>query len=243
MRQDSAAQRLRAANPVRSGDLPSADSAAARVLFERIVATEPKPAPARKGLIRRRPWVLLPAAALLAAAGYGLVRQVSDPRFVVCYAEARLDAEPAEVSPDGQAPVVACAFLWEPGGQFNQAGDPAPPLVACVLENGLAGVFPDTLGPDTCSALGMARQRGGSPTTIDPVARLQEVLSAEVGVRCLGRDEAMAFVREQLAALGLTEWTVEAPTPFTQGAPCASVAMDIATKTVILVPHRDPSSG
>ena len=90
--------------------------------------------------------------------------------------------------------------------------------------------------------MGLAPDPSGEGGPADPTLRLQEVLTDRIGGTCMNRDDAMAFVESQFTALGLADWTVKAPTPFTPGAPCASLAIDVSGRTVTLVPHRDPSS-
>jgi hypothetical protein len=106
----------------------------------------------------------------------------STPGLVRCYSVAALTGDPhqftdtAMAAADGQAPadisarvddaVGACAGLWQIGliqnGQIvpdaaagNQPDHVVPPLVACVLPNGVAAVFPGN--DQTCRTLGLAR--------------------------------------------------------------------------------------
>ena len=89
-----ARSRLRAANPVQSEDVPSPESPQAEALFERIVATELKTTRQRR--VRwQRTWLLVPAALLAAAAGYGVFHGASQPLVVACFAQPSLDASRA----------------------------------------------------------------------------------------------------------------------------------------------------
>jgi hypothetical protein len=135
--------------------------------------------------------------------------------------------------------VAACGALWRPGGKFNPNGHGSvPPLTACVLDSGAIGVFPSLPGSDTCYALGLARPRGSpnQQSENQKVLGLQDALATEFLSRCDGREQAMTFVQQQLMRYGLQGWRVVARMQFTQQEPCASVAFDIAHRTISLVP-------
>jgi hypothetical protein len=239
-----ARSRLRAANPVGTEDVPSADSPQAEALFEKIVATDLRGASRRTGIRWRRTWLLVPAALLAAAAGYGVFHETSKPFVVACFAEPSLTASRTVVSSVPAGPTAACGELWRPGGEFSSAGDAGlPPLFACVLDTGTVGVFPGTKGSDPCSALGLAHAGppGKTHGKTDPIVEVQTALSDAFIGRCVGRDEAISLAKEQLAGQGLLDWHVAATTPFTQQAPCASLAIDIPTRTILLVPVSDSS--
>src|SRR5439155_9864927 len=157
-----ARSRLRAANPVQPEDVPSPESPQAEALFERIMATDPRPM-RRRGRVRwQRTWLLVPAALLIAAAGYGVFHKARQPLVVACFAQPSLTASRDVVESGDHGPIAACASLWGAGGAFNSAGKGSlPPLFACVLDSGAVGVFPDAAGSDTCSALGLAPADGG----------------------------------------------------------------------------------
>jgi hypothetical protein len=154
-RDPDALHRLRRANPVPAEEAPAADSPQARATFERIVATAPESPVRQRRVWWRRTWILLPGVALVAAAGYGLFREVTQPLVTVCYSAPNLLASRAEVQ-GGDRPVAACEALWRPGGRFNTQGHPVPALEACVLASGGVGVFPQAPGTDVCSALSLA---------------------------------------------------------------------------------------
>jgi hypothetical protein len=156
-----ARSRLRAANPVKPEDLPPPESPQAEALLERIMATDPK-APKRRWRVRwQRTWLLVPAALLAAAAGYGVFHKASQPLIVACFAQPSLTASRAVVEAGDNGPMAACDDLWVAGGAFNAAGTPGlPPLFACVLDSGTVGVFPGANGSDTCFG---ARATPGGP--------------------------------------------------------------------------------
>jgi hypothetical protein len=236
-----ARSRLRAANPVRPQDVPSPESPQPEALFERIVATDPSASSRRSRVRWQRTWLLVPAALLAAAAGYGIFHQASQPLVVACYAGPALTASRDVVASGDLGPIAACDDLWRPGGEFNSAGDAGlPPLFACVLEPGTVGVFPGAKGSDTCSALGLApadpgKSQGGN----DDIVEVQTALSDAFISRCVGRDEAVGIAERELADHGLVDWHVEAGMPFSEQEPCASLAVDIPGRTISLVPVSD----
>ena len=248
MRRPSEADRLRRANPAPLEDAPSPDSPQAAALFERIVATDldvrPQPVAGRRRVLRRRIWLILPATLLAAAAGYGLFGRTSQPLFVACYGRQSLAAPRALVPASSRGPVAACAPLWRPGAEFSSGGASVPPLTACVLPSGTAGVFPGGAGQDPCSALGLA-QLGGPVNGGDEsraIAALQTSLSDRFLDRCVGADEAVALVRTALTESGLKGWRVVIRPPFTSTRPCGSLAFDVTGRTIAIVPVADSAS-
>jgi hypothetical protein len=237
-----ARDRLRAANPLPPEDAPSADSPQATALFERIVRTSPEAEPRRTWVSKRRAWFLLPAVLLAAAAGYGIFHKVSEPGVIACYPQPSLSVPPAVVSGAGQDPIAACSDLWQAGEEFNPEGvAAAPPLAACVLRTGAIGVFPDTLGADACAILGLTpiSQEPGEDDENSAVLRVQEALANEFLGRCVGQQEAVTIVERELSNQGLSDWRVEAATPFTEPEPCASAAFDVPGRVISLIPVSD----
>ena len=236
-------ERLRAANPISVADAPSPDSPKAAELFRRITATDPKGQLFRKRSWQRPLWLLVPAALLAAAAGYGLVHRVTDPLLVACYARPALSGTIAVVSSGPEGPATACADLWRPGGSLNPGGGPAPQLVACVLPTGVVGVFPSAQGVDTCGTLGLAAAGGSAQVQGDGAALLavQTALSEAFLSRCVGQSEAVAIAQQQLAGHKMRGWKVVAAMPFSDGEPCASLHMDVPGRTIGIIPVRDSS--
>jgi hypothetical protein len=235
--------RLRRANPVPEEQAPSPDSPLARAAFERIVATTPQSVPRRRLSWRRRTWFIVPAVLLLVAAGFGLFRQTSQPLLVACYAQASLGADRAEVPPSGSDPVDACRPLWQPGGELNKTGRlSVPTLEACLLSSGAVGVFPQPAGLDVCAALGLARPSNDPARQIESeaLAKVQDTLSSAFLSKCVGQDDAVALARQTLADNHLNNWNVSTPTSFSPADPCASVAFDLAHRTVRLIPVSNP---
>jgi hypothetical protein len=232
------ADRLRRANPMPTEEADAPDSPRAEALFQRIIATPIETTPQRRSVLRRRAWVLVPVALLaLAAASYGLLREVREPLVIACYRRPSLSTDRATVPAAADA-VAACRTMWQPGGPFNQGRGAPPPLTACVLDSGAIGVFPDTVGSDVCDRLGLshpASGRGGQLETQALIA-LQNQLSTRFVSRCVHQADALAFAQDGLAKSGLTGWRVIVATPFTEQEPCASVAIDPPRRTVTLVP-------
>jgi len=149
--------RLRAANPVPADQVTRLRPDP--VLFRRITSEEPAgatghgPAPSRRRAKRLVPALLL-TSLIGGATAYGVLRGgVTKPERVACYERADLTAniEVAAVSSGG--PVAACAELWRRGA-FDSGTD-VPALVECVLDSGVAGVFPTAPGEDVCARLSL----------------------------------------------------------------------------------------
>jgi hypothetical protein len=108
---DGARRRLRGANPLSTEEVPSPASPGGQALLQRILRS-PGPGPEPPFWRRRRALlILVPAAALLCAAGYSLLREVTDPTVVVCFQDPAVNSYRAAVSPKGgtQSP-RACLF-------------------------------------------------------------------------------------------------------------------------------------
>jgi hypothetical protein len=238
-----ARSRLRAANPVQPDDVPSPESPQAEALFERIIATDPKTTWLRRRVWWQRTWLLVPAALLAAAAGYGVFHKTSQPLVVACYAQSSLTGSVTVVDAGNHGPIAACDDLWAAGGAFNSAGEAGlPPLSACVLDSGAVGVFPGAKGSDTCSALGLApADLGKGQGENDALVAVKTALSDAFISRCVGRDEAVSMAKQELADHGLADWQVRADTPFSEDDPCASLAVDVPGRTILLVPVSDSS--
>jgi hypothetical protein len=235
--------RLRDANPLPAEEAPTPDSAQAKALLERIIAAPTDSAPAKGRAPRLRRWVLIPVVlAALAAASYGLFRHVRHPLLVTCYQRASLGANRAILPADGGDPIGACRALWRPGARFNPSDrSPAPSLAACVLPGGALGVFPAAPGADTCAGLGLARPTANpnEQQRDRALVALEDALADRFLTNCVGRDQAISFVRQQLARYRLEDWRVVASRPFTASEPCASVAYDVAHRTIRLIPVSD----
>jgi hypothetical protein len=231
--------RLRDANPVPLPDAPSPTSPQARATFERIVRSAPVRR-RRAGRRRRYVLVLVPVVLVSAlAAGYQWLRTAGEPLVVVCYGGPSLQARQAVVPGSDPTDVAACRALWRQGGQFARASrGSAPPLQACVLPTGAVGVFPGVRGEDPCDHLGLAH--AGSEGA--DVAKVQAAVTDQLLARCVGRYEAVALVREELDRHGLGDWRIVVSPPFSQAAPCASVAVNVPRRTVLIVPVRNPAT-
>lgn len=248
--------RLRAANPVHAEQLPDvAESARARALFEEITDMEtlhPAPAetvrPARSVAVirRRRRRRLVPLVALasvsVGAVAYALVtREATTTESVGCYETADLRATTAVVADDGRAPVEVCAEAWN-RGVFGPPS--APPLQACVLESGAAGVFPSTAGGDVCASLGLDTLSAGGPTAAHKsfLAFKGAVVDRFASEPCVDPDRATAIVRDELDRAGLATWTVGVGEGiqgegFSPQRPCAGLAFEQAQQRIVLVPQ------
>lgn len=263
-------QRLRAANPVATVDPGAVAAPAAVALLSRIMTAEPvEPVVAERGPRRRRRLqfrarLLIPAVLLSGAAGavgYAVMsRNVSDPKSVTCFQRADLKARAQVVSGDARGPVADCADLWE-AGAFG--GTTTPPLAACVLQSGGAGVFPTEAGADPCPRLGIeavdttpppppatAAPPAASPSPAPATTAADEngrffafrdaVLSQFLGAPCVDPADAQAIVRRELDRAGLAGWTIRTGPGsgggFSPDRPCATLSFQVPERAVTLVP-------
>ncbi|MGI8808153.1 MAG: hypothetical protein ACR2KK_09990 [Acidimicrobiales bacterium] len=257
-------ERLRAVNPVPPAEVDRMP--ADPVLFHRITTGRTTLAPgavARPYRARRRARRLVPAlvvASLLGGAvAYGVLRDgVTKPQKVACYERADLQANTEVAVVDARGPLAACADLWRQG--VLGAGDAVPDLAECVLDSGVAGVFPATPGHDVCAGLGLPPvataplstvpssappPSGPAPPPADPSARIlafrDAVFPLFVDTPCVEPTAAAALVRRELDRAGLGDWTIRggegrAGDGFSAERPCATLSLRPEVREVVLVP-------
>lgn len=247
-------ERLRAVNPV-----PPAAVALLRpdpALFDRITSAPlPVVGPHRRRRRRRRVVPALLATSLLGGAvAYGVLRGgVSHPETAACFERADLSAATAVRTVEAAGPIEACAAVWR-RGIFGDGTD-VPPLVACVLPSGVAGVFPATAGADVCTALNLvpitpapppspAPTLGRPPATAAPPAAdlntriltfRDAVLAEFVDAPCMAPATGADIVRRELDRAGLGDWTV-VNGAFSADRPCATLSLHAEERQVLLVP-------
>jgi hypothetical protein len=184
--------------------------------------------------------VLAPAAALAVGAGaYAIIHSAQDVvDGIGCYAEASTQSNTTVVVADGRDPVEVCAELWEEGVVAEGAHE-APPLVACVPQEGRAvSVFPGEQG--TCEELGMSPLPAGYRKAAERFSAMREELvrrtQAESPDDCPGAEEARAIAREVLDAHGFSDWVIEVgPPPSEPGRVCVTVVFDPPGRAVTLL--------
>ena len=249
-------ERLRAANPVPPAEV--ALLAPDRVLFDRIIDAPPAPlaGPLRR---RRRGRRLVPAlvftSILGGAVAYGVLRDgVTSPETVACFERADLTATASVQTVEAAGPVEACVEVWRRG---TFGGTEVPPLMACVLPTGVAGVFPTTAGVDVCTALNLVpisptpptRPPPPTTTTPGPVPAPQPaadvntrilnfrnaVLGQFVDAPCMAPATGAEIVRRELDRAGLGDWTVVSGA-FSADRPCATLSLRPEERQVLLVP-------
>lgn len=161
-------------------ELPTHRAAAIRALLERQVAVQPRPDRSRRLMPAAACAVLLLAACASVVAGDHASAPVTNTARAGCYTSASpapargyglLGTTVSLTNPDGTPGHVTdaldvCAVLWRQGlltlgkaglGSRIGSNHPVPPLVACVMPNGVAAVFPGR--PRTCANLGLPRAR------------------------------------------------------------------------------------
>ena len=193
---------------------------------------------------RRLAVALVPAVLILLGAlaftVYVATRPADELSSIGCYEQARLDGDVTVAAADGRSPIEICAdALVE-----TKPGLANGPLTACVLESGAVGVFPG--GRDTCARLELPALAQGYKAEAARFAALRDALIANIsGSRCVGQAEAERIVRRELEARGFGDWRIEtgpgiAGEGFSDERPCASLAFEGDSKTVILVPDAGP---
>ncbi len=187
---------------------------------------------------RHRSRNLIPVAvavAALAATAAAVVwtRPAEDPVGVMCHSEFDLDADAALVPYSG-TPVKTCEQAWSNPELVDIFGsDPAPPLVGCVLGDGVAAVFPRS-NAATCGDLGLAELDGGFDD-LDALNAFQSTVVDQLLGQCVSPDDTASIVRTELDTAGLAHWDVAASEP-PQGEWCGSIAVDPQAQTVSIVP-------
>lgn len=193
---------------------------------------------------RVRPLVLAFAAAtlVLAATGFGayaLTREPTHVDSIGCFEQADLSANVAVIGSAATDPVAACTALWRSGALGPTKG--VPRLTACVLDTGAVAVMPG--GPGICEGLGIASLSADARDRLARLGELRAALAERFGdgsgskrrTACVGEAAAMRIVRAELKARGLTDWTIEIASPFTERR-CASASIAPADRTIMLIP-------
>lgn len=230
-------ERLRVSDPARDRKPASPASDRAEKLFRNIVTSGP-----RKERIPRPRWrrvpVIVAAVLLLAAAAYALTQSVTEPLTVGCYRKATLDSDVAVISARTSFSAVdLCQAVWQPGGEFASDTNGQPPrLAACVLGTGAIGVFPSSGSDDVCLELGLDPVDESPDDDNQRAIDLQEALLPHFLDMCLDQTGAESAIEEELEQSHLTDWRVVSDQAFTADRPCASLAIDSATRTIELVP-------
>ncbi len=246
-------ERLRAVNPVPLAEVGLIEPD--EVLFHRITSgatVAGAGAPLRRRRRRHLVPVLVAASVFGGAVAYGLLRDgVTRPELVACFGRADLEA-PTEV-PEliATGPVEACAGLWRQG-VFGPVTE-VPPLAACVLPTGAAGVFPAMDGADVCTALNLVPILAPPPqpttTTMIPPAtettagdlnsRIVAFRDATVGqflsASCVSPQAGADIVRRELDRAALRDWTVVTG-ELSADRPCVTVSVRSEERQVLLVP-------
>ncbi|MEO5921802.1 MAG: hypothetical protein ABIQ01_11740 [Pseudolysinimonas sp.] len=157
--------------------LPSDLDVARQLSFVRasvIEATQHVRSPKRSTRYRTTRNLIIAGAAIAALTGGGIIvfraAQETIDTTVECYHEPTLDSVPVGVAGDPisvQDPLGLCGLLWR-NDLFDPANNndpdpndgtlPVPPLVACVLDNGVTAVFPLEGASEEgfCEAIGLA---------------------------------------------------------------------------------------
>jgi hypothetical protein len=226
---------VRATNPVDEADLPDNNSSEGRRLLAHILSQPRQTSTADRRW--RQKVILVAAATLLVAAGWVLLRPVSEPLGLACYAAPDLDADRVAVALGTTLEATACAPLWANRTLTNPeivAPGVVPELQACVSPSGGLAVFP-TVDAQICEQLGLLPPDPASLPEAEAVREMTETLANRIGAKCLSMDQAAEVVDQVLEDSDLGGWTVSTM-PTTAERRCASVALDAINRTITLVP-------
>lgn len=180
---------------------------------------------------------LVLVAALLTVgctAGWLVLRTVTEPLTVACYAEASLETNIFVAAADGTDPIAPCVRAWRDG---ELGPSPPPALMACLLPSGVVGVFPQR-PVGACGDLGLPQPGGPHPEAMTLID-LDEAVSEGLGVACLTQHEARSLIQRELDSRGLDDWQILVDDRFTSAWPCASPAFDVSRRTITIVPVPD----
>jgi hypothetical protein len=230
---------LRDANPVDEASIPATvDHQPA----QRTLATIRDRQPARSRP-RRLVWAIaaILIALLLAAAAIVVTRKASNTVGITCYAEPSRNADRAGVAPSWPTAIETCAQAWR-DGRIGRPPQEPPALVGCVFENDVVGVFPSD-DPGLCDRLGLDRHDPSQRFDSDPAVILaRRIADHHRAVGCPDAATKEAFIRQQFADLGLTNWKVR---PLTSPPPrpglCTTGVVDSKGRAVALA-YAPPSN-
>lgn len=255
---------LRAANPIDEKRLPHpAESTDAQLLYEKITGT-PYTRDRQPTKARRWRWTHLriSIAAMIGLGGIGggiayavVSQQPTKHLEVACYANASLNASLTQVSATSAGPLNDCARAWSSGNVPGHLAGAPPPLDACVLRSGIAGVFPDRTGTHTiCRQLGLqpisptppaplttSRAPGSSisavpTTTVPPIIAVRDHIAEALLASCVDEPHAQIIIRHALDEAGLTGWSIQLRGLFTTARPCASPGFDETDHIIYIIP-------
>lgn len=236
---------LRAHDPARDWGMPRSpssvrrDTKAQEILAHIVKSTDPLDGgfktrfqKGKRGLLIIIPIAIL--AALLTAAAYFGSRAADDPSQVACYADAQLSANTVVIS-SHSSPLEACALAWADPQFVAVFGEaPIPPLAVCVLDSGVAAVFPRT-EPAICQKLGLPVWEEDSESRAVG-QKFEDRLAARLAAECIEPSAAVQIGIDELNDAGLTEWEVILEVNDNDETMCASLAIDWQESKVFIVP-------
>jgi hypothetical protein len=226
---DTMVDALRRANPVPvEPGVSRRAMPSAHALYADIVSQRPR-------RVRRRVLVIALVVILLGLIlmAFAVVRRggSSLAQAPECFASDSLHAR--AVVAVGDDPVHACAELWTRGA-FGRGA--APDFDVCVLRSGVLGVFPGESG-SVCGRLDLPESSGGD----NSVARFSDAISRKVEGECIGFARAEQIIRSELRDRKLSGWVVKRGVGgFDSARPCATTAVDGATRTVVVIATANP---
>lgn len=259
---------IRAANPIDERRLPDpSQSAQARLIFEKITGT-PYIRATQPRLARRWTRLRVYLAAVVGVAGISggiafavTISQPTKHLNVACYTAPSLGASLSQVAADSRGALRDCASAWSSGNLPGQLPQPPPPLVACVLRSGIAGVFPNLEGsPDVCRRLGLhpvipppppvvtttSPGTGSStttpPATVPPMIAARNTVVAALSGSCLDATQATTVIRHALDQVGLNAWVIQVRGTFSPSRPCASPGFNESGRAVYIIPIPPPTA-
>jgi len=185
------------------------------------------------------PVVAVAAVTTTAAAAWVLSRKADDPTQVACFRADDRDADIVGLAGDGD-PISLCREVWETGQLGPSPGPPA--LQACVLVSGIVGVFPGE-NDDVCRRLGLNPADLSGDRGAGSIVAVQDRLAERFISECVPFEDAVGIIEGELEDAGLDNWTVVLADARAPERPCASVAFDVATRSITVVPVPVPPGG
>lgn len=193
----------------------------------------------RRQRLRRR--IIAVIVGALGAGGGGIAWAVvhhstpPGPAAVVCYQFADLDSSRIGVAADGSDPIGLCRDAW---ARPVPAGQAPPPLVMCYNPAGAIAVFPGDRA--TCDALGLSPADDAYGPDDLKLIDFEESLSSKFhDLGCAPSDQVKTLAENELAAAGLSGWSVKVQGANDAAMPCGSMSIDAASKRITVIPIPD----
>ncbi len=222
---------LRAVDPFDSlgGDVRESDSHAREILAGRI-------RPRIKRRARRIILIPIGVACAMAAIGAGFALGTAPAKVAAtgCYRSTNPNSDVAVMNTVAANPLDACRSIWS--ASFNEP--PPDELAACVGPSGQVAVYPGRAG--LCDSMNLRGFNGAVSDEARDVAAVNLEFRAHYqGATCIDRSDARAVLEGILEKNEMADWSIDDggfAQPWSEGRPCAYLAMDESSKRAVLLP-------